>query len=306
METTAGPIEVRGIGRIAPGAVVLAGLIVLLWAPLVPHLLSLWRGNDTMGHGPLVPLVTAALLWTRRKKLTEWTSAAPAGLALLMASALAHVLSVWVDIQFLQMLSLVGIIAGSVWYLGGSGAFAASVGALGFLVFMIPWPTTVVERLAFPLQLTSSAYAAILCGLMGLPIQREGVHLAVQPNPDADPIYSVLVARQCSGLTSLIVLLALGYLVAYHTPVRLGWKALLVALVVPLALLSNAIRLSLILLAGANHGEKFATWVHDNEAPVLIFLCCLALLGLRSAVMHWARRPAGDRVKSHEASLAAG
>lgn len=261
------------------------GLAALLWIPIAPGLWGTWRVDDTLGHGPFIPLISAALLWTRRRELRVDAAYGP-GLGLLVASALLHVLSVWVDIAFLQPLSLIGIAAGAIGYVGGPRALAAAAGPLGFLVFMIPWPTTLVEKIAFPLQLTSSSYAALLCGLLGLPIHREGVHLSIQPNPDAEPVYSVLVARQCSGLTSMLVLLALGYLIAYATPVRFGWKALLLAAIVPLALLTNSVRLTLILVAGAHHGEALATWVHDHEAPVLLFFCCLALLGIRSAILN--------------------
>src|SRR5205807_1573898 len=97
------------------------------------------------------------------------------------------------------------------------------------------------------------------------------------------------VAAKCNGLTSLIVLLALGYLIAYHTPIRPGWRALMVAAVVPLALLANAVRLALVLIAGAYVSKQLGMQVHDREAPVLIFFCSLGLIGLRSALITWTR-----------------
>jgi exosortase/archaeosortase family protein len=91
----------------------------------------------------------------------------------------------------------------------------------------------------------------------------------------------------------MIVLLALGYLIAYHTPLRFGWRALLVAGVVPLALFTNVVRLTFILLAGAYHGAGLADMVHHNEAPVLIFFCSAGLMALRHALLTWTR-PEGD------------
>ena len=138
----------------------------------------------------------------------------------------------------------------------------------------------------------SSGYAALLCGLCGLPVQRDGVTLGVVPDPDRAPTYRIIVSQQCSGLTSLLVLLMLGYLVTYHAPVALRWRVLLVALTLPLALLANAVRLSLVLGAGAYHGAAVALWVHDHEQPVLILLCGLGLLAIRHALTLWTR-PAG-------------
>jgi exosortase/archaeosortase family protein len=191
-----------------------------------------------------------------------------------------------------------------IWYFGGAAALKTASGPLSFLIFMIPWPTTVVERLAFPLQLTSSAYSALLGGMIGLNIHRDGVQMAVLNEAGTQPVYAVTVARQCSGLTSLIVLLALGYLVAYFTPaswfrIALGYlvayftpatwfrKTILWVSVVPLALFTNAVRMTLILLAGSVGGRGVAQFVHDNEAPVLVFLCMLGLLVIRKGLLTW-------------------
>lgn len=267
-------------------------LILALWAaaPTLGSLAELWRRDPGFSHGPLIPLIAGGLLWSRRDHLRRWDAASGWGFVAMVASALLFVAAVWADIYFLKPLALIAMLAGGVWFLGGGRSAQCSAGALGFLVFMIPWPTTLTERLAFPLQMTSSAYAAMLGGMLGLPIHRDGIHLHVMPSMDAPPVYSIIVARQCSGLTSLVVLLAMGYLIAYHTPVKLGWRALLVAAVLPLTLFSNSIRLTLILAAGGYQSPALARWVHDHEAPVLVLLCSIGLLGLRQALLVWLNR----------------
>lgn len=276
----------------------LLALVGLLWAPVLSTLWRTWESDRSLSHGWLMPLVAAGLLWGRRRQLGPWNAAAPGGLALLAASAFLAVAASWADIEFLKPLALIGVLGGVCWFLGGWRSLQAAAVPLGCLVFMIPWPTTLVARLAFPMQLTSSAYAALFAGLCGIPIHRSGVHLSVWPDLDKPPIYSILVAQQCSGLTSLIVLLTLGYLIACHTRVSLGWRAALVAAVVPIALLMNSVRLTLILIAGAHGSPQLAKWVHDHEAPVLIFFCSLALLGLRSALLYWL----GQRTRGSDAA----
>jgi exosortase len=270
-------------------------LAAWLAAPIVGSLLDLWRSDPSLSHGPLIPVLAGGLLWMRRKALLDRQPASGWAAAALFATAVLFVAAVWADVYFLKPLSLIGMGGAAIWLLAGARTAWNCLGALAFLVFMIPWPTTISERLAFPLQMTSSAYAAMLSGMIGLPIERVGIHLHVMPNPDAPPVYSILVARQCSGLTSLVVLLALGYLIAYFTPVKLGWRALLVSLVLPITLFANALRLTLILVAGAYHSRELARWVHDHEAPVLVLLCSLGLLGARAALMAWLNRaPAQD------------
>lgn len=269
-------------GIVVLAALLCGGVVVPLW--------RIWMGDSSLSHGPLVPVIAGALLWARRDALRRWDAAAPAGLAALVVASLLFVGAVWADVEFLKPLMLIAIAAGLVWYLAGWQTLAASIGALGFLIFMVPWPTTLIDRIGFPLQLMSSSYASLFGGLCGLPIHREGVQLAVMSDAGTKPIYSILVAQKCSGLTSLMVLLALGYLIAYHTEVRLGLRALMVAAIVPLALFTNAVRLTFILLAGAHSSAALAKWIHDHEGPVLILFCSLGMLGLRHLLLAWSNR----------------
>jgi len=269
------------------GYAAIAVIAALVCAPEIAALVPSWRGDASLSHSPFVPLIVFGLLWAKRGELRRWQSASGFGLAALMLCTLVYVGSVWADIDFLKPLALIGMLLSAVWFLGGMEKLRATAGALGLLAFVIPWPTTLVDRLAFPLQLMSSSYAALFAGMLGVPIHREGVNLSVVPNPGAPPTFSILVAQQCSGLTSLMVLLLLGYLTAYCTPVKNYLRVLMVAAVVPLALFANALRLTFILFAGAHGSPALGMWIHDHEGPVLIFFCSLGLMGLRHLLIMW-------------------
>lgn len=265
-----------------------AGALVLtawLSVQVLGPLWEVWRGEASLSHGPLLWLIALALLWGRRAGLRQWSAASPGGMALLLGAAVSYAGAVWADTAFLKPIAFLGMAAGAVWFLGGSRALRACAGPLGLLLFSIPWPTTLVEAVSFPLQLTSSAYAALFAGMLGLPVQRDGVHLVVMPPVGHTPVYAIRVAAECSGLTSLMVLLAVGYLIAYHTPAGWGARAALVAAVAPMALVANAVRLTVILLVGAHYSADLASWVHDHEQPVLVLLCGLGLVGLRQAIL---------------------
>jgi exosortase len=263
------------------GIVALAVLSATLAYSTVTALWPSWRSDPAMSHGPVVPLVAIGLLWARRRHLGPWTSADLGGLLLMCVSSILYVAAVWADVAFLRPMAVMAVILGAVWYFGGRKGLRECAAATVFLVFMIPWPTMLVDRISFPLQMTSSAYATMLGGIAGLPLHRDGVHIVVATTPGTEKLYEILVGKECSGLTSLTVLLALGYLCALFTPVRWWLRVALFLSVVPLAILANAIRLTAILLVGTHVSASVADWVHDNEGPVLIFGCTLALLGLR-------------------------
>ncbi|WP_246386099.1 exosortase/archaeosortase family protein [Armatimonas rosea] len=267
-------------------------LVLLLAFSALGFLVTVWREDPGLSHGPILFLITGGLLWMKRSQLRTWESANPQGLVLLVLASLLLVGSVVADIAFLQPLSFFTILLSGILFLGGREAFLLCLGPIGLLGFSIPWPTTLVSAISFPLQLFSSAYAALFAGMLGMPIHRNGVEIFVTSESGDKVIYSIIVAQKCSGLTSLMVLLAFTYLIAYFTPVRWWGRLLMMSAVAPLALFGNAVRLTIILLVGGHYGAKPAQWVHDNEQPILIFLCSFGLLGLRALLMRWI--PLGD------------
>jgi exosortase len=270
------------------GGGIAAALSLALGAWCLLPLLPQWRQDSSLSHSPLLVAIALGLLWYKRRELRPWESFDRVGLAMLCVFALLEIAGSWADVVFLQPLAFLGMMVGVAWTLGGRRLGGVLAGPLGLLAFTIPWPTTLVSTLAFPMQLMSSAYAALFAGMLGLPIHREGVHVSVLSENGDKPIYSMLVAQQCSGLTSLMVLLAFGYLVAYFTPLRWWARPILVVSVIPMALLANAIRLTIILLVGGLSSPYWAGWVHDREQPVLIFFCSFGLLGLRQLLLRWA------------------
>jgi len=272
------------------GGIVCALLVGLLWIPEFKMLWITWKGDETLSHGPLIPVIAVVLLWMRRDEIRRATTSAVPGGVCLALSVILYIGSVWADVAFIRLLCLIFMLASIFLFLGGWKTLKAAAGAICLLIFMIPLPMTFQEHLAFPLQLTSSSYAGLLGGLLGVPVVRDGVLMMVVPNPAAKPIYSMMVAQKCSGLTSLTVLLTLAYVIAYFTPLKLGWRALMVMVVFPLTLLTNTLRLTIILLAGNYHSPALAGWIHDHETPVLISLCSMALMGMRHALITWTQR----------------
>src|SRR4051812_23578365 len=118
----------RALPHWREGAVV--ALLVLLLAATGAGLWRGWLGDFSLGHAPLVPAISLFLLWQRRDRLRDWSSAAPGGAALLVLSALVYTGAYWADIEFLKPLSAIGIAFGVSWFLGGWTNLAAAAGAI--------------------------------------------------------------------------------------------------------------------------------------------------------------------------------
>jgi exosortase len=106
---------------------------------------------------------------------------------------------------------------------------------LAFLLFMIPIPYVLYYTATFPMQLLASKVTVGILHLLGMGVVRQGniIHISG---------YSLEVAEACSGMRSMMSLLALGALFAYMTQPRLAGKILLFLSTIPLAILANVVR----------------------------------------------------------------
>ncbi len=93
------------------------------------------------------------------------------------------------------------------------------------------------------------------------------------------PNCRVLVDDTCSGLRSLISLIALAAVLTQWFPVRTpGRRAVLMASAVPIAVAANWLRVTLALLVGFVYGAEVAGGVYHDLSGVIVFL--VAFVGL--------------------------
>lgn len=260
-----------------------AALVGLFWlglyGPVIGRLAVVWSGDPSWSHGPLVPAAAAAALWLRLAGLR----AAPrhpdpragypvlfAALALRLAGGLVDTVAAGNAGLFLQGLSLVLLLAGGVALLCGRGWLRLTAGPIGFLLFMVPLPAALVEAVSLPLRSWSTAIAASGLPRLGVPVLREGNVLVL-------PGAAVGVADACSGLHSLISLLAVAAaLVLFGGDDEPGWllPALLVS-ALPLAAVANALRIAALALGAAHGGVSGA--VHTASGVALFAFGVTAL-----------------------------
>src|SRR5216684_7800825 len=134
--------------------------------------------------------------------------------------------------------SLLVIIAGLVLFHFGPRILQAVAFPLGFLLFMIPLPATVFYAITFPLQSFAASQAATILEWIGIPVLLDGnvIHLSQ---------LSLGVTEACSGIRSLISLLA-GAMAWAYLLLPGGWSmAVFAAATVPITIFANAARVVL-------------------------------------------------------------
>jgi exosortase len=173
--------------------------------------------------------------------------------------------------SFTPRFSLCLMLAGLIVYLRGWSMLRAVAFPLSYLALMIPLPNLIHSQITFPMQLLASRIAEALIELIGLPVFREGNLLRV-------PSYAVEVAQACSGIRSLLSLIALGTAYAYFAEQRAWARAALVVLMVPIAVFTNSIRIVTSCLVGYRFGAEYAEGFLHAFSGWLIFAIALALL----------------------------
>ena len=254
-------------------------LVALLYAPVLRDLALQWWQDPDYGHGFVVPLIAGYAVWRNRERyLALQPRPANSGMVILLGSVALLVAGTLAAEQFTARLSLLTLIAGILVFLAGWKALRAAAFPLGYLVCMIPLPGIVFNQITFSLQLVASSLAERVLRLLGLPVLREG-NLLIVPN------YRVEIVQACSGIRSLLSLIAVAAAFLYF--VRRPWwaRAIFAACLVPVAVGSNAVRIAGTTVLGYLFGQEWADGFFHLFSGWLIFVTALILLLTVDAVL---------------------
>jgi len=216
----------------------LAALFFWSYRPVLSDLWQTWGREADYSHGYLVGPLALTFLWLRRAACpTPEGRLSLCGLFLLGLSAAVRVAGALWYIEALQGWSMLLWFAGAVWLLGGLAMLRFCAPAIGFLAFMIPLPFRVEGMLSLPLQRTATQLSCWMLQCLGQPAIAEGNVVLINDT-------RLMVAEACSGLRIFMSILALAY--AYCALIDKPWwtKASLAASVLPIALLTNSIRIA--------------------------------------------------------------
>jgi exosortase len=264
---------------IAGAALAAGGLFAALFGGVFADLVRDWAGNDDYSHGFLVLPVAIWIAFRQRNQLVAAASR-PSALGLLVVAASLLVLvvgTVGVDL-FLTRISMLGVLVGTVLFLGGWSHLRLLAFPLGFMLLMIPLPAVVFNQLAFPLQLIASRFGVEALRLLDIPVLREG-NVIILANTTLE------VAEACSGIRSLVSLITLAILYGYFTDSRAPVRVALTLGAVPIAIVANGLRVAGTGIAAHYYGATAATGFFHGFSGWFVFASSfLMLMGLSALV----------------------
>ena len=244
-----------------------------------PALILDWWADPNYSHGFLVPLFSAFLIWHQCDALKRlMPSGSWVGLSVLLVGIAMLVLGDIAAEEFLLRTSFIVLIAGLMLFHLGTAIFGRVAFPIAFLFFMVPLPAIVFNAVAFPLQQLAAHNAEWMLDLLGIPVLRDGniIHLKD---------VSLGVTEACSGIRSLISLLALSAAWAYLTLPKVGPMVVLVISAVPVTIMANAGRIVLTGLISQHFDVTYAQgFFHSFSGWIIFCFAFVCLLGIHGFI----------------------
>ena len=268
--------------RANAGALGLAAIgFLLLFRHTIAGLVSAWAEDPDFSHGFLVVPISALVLFADRKRLgslpvkRSWV-----GLAALLASLVVFFAGGHTVTDWLERIGLYGSLLGAIWYVLGSRVIRANPFPYFFLLFAIPPPGLLLNPLRLALRQFATQLSSEILLRLGLVAIPEGNTLSLGE-------HKLEVADACSGIRSLMAILAVAVLFAYLF--RTGfWKGFLLTLTaVPVTIFNNVLRIVVVAVALGRFQVDLAEGTAHDLLSLATFSLSVCGLYLSSIFYNW-------------------
>lgn len=236
--------------------------------PALRLLSYVWTNSDYLAHGYLIPLTSLGLVWLRRERIAENLANArtpPWGPPIVLAAALLQAAAVLAGASTTAGIGIVLTLGATIYAVGGRRLFRTLLVPVAFLLLMVPPPIVLQDRLLFGLKGLVIHFSVAILQATGYSVAATGNRLFV-------PGHELFVADACSGLTSIVTLLPLGVVVAYLLSHGLWRRLVIIACVVPIALVANLARVVITVALVASHGIGYAEGLLHESFGMSTFL----------------------------------
>jgi exosortase len=255
-----------------------------LYAPIFRELyFSRWELID-YSHAYFILPVALWIVWQRRRTLrnlaagSHSAASAIAGLTAMTVGLLMFTFGWRLDYLFVTTLSLIPVLWGMAAYLYGGALARAITFPMLFLLFLVPPPLGVLDQVTLPMRYATSHTAETLLRMLDYPIARSGLLLTIGGK-------EIFMGAPCSGLRSLITMLALA--AAYVCTVKggVGKRVMLISSAIPFALAGNLARVITLCLIAFYAGQEAAEgFFHYFSGGVIFLIMIGCLMGLETVL----------------------
>ncbi|QEG42468.1 exosortase/archaeosortase family protein [Roseimaritima ulvae] len=255
-----------------PALAAFLGVLLFAYWPTLLWLEDSWRNEPDYSHGYLVLPLAGLLCWQRRELFPGVTGRVNwSGLALIALAVVMRIVGRLSYTDFLDAWSLLPLITGTVLLLFGWAAMKWALPAIGFLFLMIPLPYQAESLLSWKLQGIASELSTVMLRILGQPAVSEGHVIWIDDQ-------RLHVEEACSGMRIFVGVAALAYF--WAASVTRSWidRVILLAAVIPLAVMVNATRITAVGLLNQMFDDTVSrNRIHDWSGYMMIPLAFFIL-----------------------------
>ncbi len=252
-------------------------LLLGMLAISIPTIIALGQGPWSTEAGVHGPLVLATGIWLIGRRIPEIAAQAVPGslrigFAVMLVAVVIYVFSRAFDFISTEVAAMLLAFAATAYVFCGRHVLALLWFPILYLGFVIPIPGWVLDVVTQPLKAFVSQSVTLVLADFGYPVARVGVTIYVAQ-------YQLLVEDACAGLNSLISLTAIGLFYVYILH-NTNWRysVLLLALVIPIAILANCIRVAALVLLTFYAGDAVAQGFLHHFAGMVTFTSALLFI----------------------------
>ncbi|MCH8275044.1 MAG: exosortase/archaeosortase family protein [Armatimonadetes bacterium] len=269
-------VEIPLIGVVLPRRIVpwlVVGLVAVMalgW-PFLRHLPTVWFDEEGYySHGILIPFMALAVIYMRRTRIrSEPVGSSTIGLIIMALGLLLLLAGRRIDNNLsISAAGFIMAIIGGVYYVFGRRIARHTLGPLLFLGFMMPVLGWFIDNFTNPLQIMSTRIAEKMLNIAGF----DTIIPPAYPTLIFMDHYELLVGGPCSGFKLILSLAA--FTTFFVMISNLGWtrNIVLFAIMFPLALVINGLRIMLIGVVGENAYSPMVNWMHRyGPDPGIVF-----------------------------------
>ncbi len=260
-------------------------LLVLGAAVMVlPTIVAMAQGPWSMESGVHGPIVVATGVWLILRRTDEIRSimqpgALPITIVMLAAAVPAYVFGRAFDFISIEVAAMMLAMLAAAHHYLGLEVLKRLWFPIFYLGFVIPIPGWLLDTVTQPLKILVSEVVMRSLAWVGYPVGRMGVTIYVAS-------YQLLVEDACAGLNSLISLSAIGLFYVYMIRGS-NWRysMILLALVLPIAVAANVVRVAALVLITYYLGNAMAQGYLHNFAGMVTFTSALLFIFLVDKIL---------------------
>jgi exosortase D (VPLPA-CTERM-specific) len=252
--------------------------VAAYWVPL-KAMVSIWWIDDDYSYGFLIPVISAYILWDKREVIKKLhLKSAGKVLPFLIFFVLLSLYGILGSSGNISMPSVPILIILFTTFCFGWATIKELIIPLGFLIFMVPIPSSIEGTLGLSLKNISTKMGEAIIRSFNIPVNVNGnvIDLGVT---------QLQVVDACNGLRYLFPLFALGVAYAYFFE-KITWKRIAVVLsTIPIAVITNGVRIGITGILAQKYGASVAEGFFHGFSGWLLFMFAFACLFVVSRIL---------------------